>query len=144
MPFLAQGSGPYQGGVPGRPPPNNTTIIGQLDPWPGLVAPTPANCGTATLAKRQVANDTITTVVASESQSRGAKSYTITVQDSITVAPFPVLTLTGAAKQNPVGAITMTDLGSGMYTTTFQTHNALTSVTIVSSEGATSTISTFT
>ncbi|KZV98165.1 hypothetical protein EXIGLDRAFT_832424 [Exidia glandulosa HHB12029] len=45
MPFLAQGSGPYFGAVPGRAGPANTPIIGQLSPWPGVNPPPKATCG---------------------------------------------------------------------------------------------------
>lgn len=36
LPFLAQGSGPWLGGIPGIPPTSTGPIVGQLDPWPGI------------------------------------------------------------------------------------------------------------
>lgn len=162
--FLAQGSGPYIEGVPLTAQPINTPIIGQLDPWPGNVVPPGVNCAetsaapfanatrltrNATLAagliRRQTTpNDTMVALVADEIEIRGTKSYTITVQDSIITAPFPVLTLTAAATKNPVGYIIMTNLGGGMFTTTIAVHHGLDSATIVSNFGAILTITSFT
>jgi len=41
FPFLANGSGPYYGAVPGESP---LGILGQLKPWPGAVAPVTPIC----------------------------------------------------------------------------------------------------
>lgn len=45
---LAQGSGPWLGGIPGQEENLNGPIVGQLDPWPGAVAPSKAGCSTIT------------------------------------------------------------------------------------------------
>lgn len=37
LPFLAQGSGPWLGGVPGVPQTETGPIVGQLSPWPGML-----------------------------------------------------------------------------------------------------------
>ncbi|KAK7062725.1 hypothetical protein VNI00_000213 [Paramarasmius palmivorus] len=44
LPFLAQGSGPWLGGVPGVPEAETGPIVGQLDPWPGVTKPAPIQC----------------------------------------------------------------------------------------------------
>ncbi|KAL0573326.1 hypothetical protein V5O48_008624 [Marasmius crinis-equi] len=44
LPFLAQGSGPWLGGVPGVPQATTGPVVGQLNPWPGVAKPTPINC----------------------------------------------------------------------------------------------------
>ncbi|KAK1230578.1 hypothetical protein PQX77_006315 [Marasmius sp. AFHP31] len=44
LPFLAQGSGPWLGGIPGVPQTATGPIVGQLDPWPGVTKPTPIVC----------------------------------------------------------------------------------------------------
>lgn len=44
IPFLAEGSGPWLGGIPGIPPTSTGPIVGQLDPWPGVNPPSPRNC----------------------------------------------------------------------------------------------------
>ncbi|KAJ7141361.1 hypothetical protein C8R44DRAFT_847123 [Mycena epipterygia] len=44
MPFLAQGSGPFEFGNYLTPPLANRTIVGQLSPWPGGIAPTTTTC----------------------------------------------------------------------------------------------------
>ncbi|KAL0949902.1 hypothetical protein HGRIS_009930 [Hohenbuehelia grisea] len=47
LPFLAQGSGPWLGGIPGQPQAQTGPIVKQLDPWPGLnPAPAVVNCAT--------------------------------------------------------------------------------------------------
>ncbi len=35
LPFLAQGSGPWLGGIPGKAQTATGPIVGPLDPWPG-------------------------------------------------------------------------------------------------------------
>ncbi|KAI3618996.1 hypothetical protein WG66_000447 [Moniliophthora roreri] len=44
LPFLAQGSGPWLGGIPGVPEAETGPIVGQLDPWPGVTRPAPIQC----------------------------------------------------------------------------------------------------
>ncbi|KAL0573327.1 hypothetical protein V5O48_008625 [Marasmius crinis-equi] len=44
LPFLAQGSGPWLGGVPGVPQAETGPIVGQLSPWPGVAKPTAIRC----------------------------------------------------------------------------------------------------
>ncbi|KAF5362621.1 hypothetical protein D9758_009603 [Tetrapyrgos nigripes] len=44
LPFLAAGSGPWLGGIPGVPQTATGPIVGQLDPWPGVAVVTPRNC----------------------------------------------------------------------------------------------------
>ncbi|ESK86953.1 hypothetical protein Moror_3350 [Moniliophthora roreri MCA 2997] len=46
LPFLAQGSGPWLGGIPGVPEATTGPIVGQLDPWPGVTKPAPIVCPT--------------------------------------------------------------------------------------------------
>lgn len=41
---LAQGSGQWLGGVPGKDLDPNGPIVGQLDPWPGAIAPPRTSC----------------------------------------------------------------------------------------------------
>lgn len=41
---LAQGSGQWLGGIPGGDLDPNGPVVGQLDPWPGAIAPPGANC----------------------------------------------------------------------------------------------------
>lgn len=53
---LAQGSGPWLGGLPGSDPNPNGPIAGQLDPWPGAVAPPKATCSQTTPAQTPKAN----------------------------------------------------------------------------------------
>lgn len=43
IPFIAQGGGPFTGGVPGAPA-KDPVIVGQLDPWPGVPKPNAPNC----------------------------------------------------------------------------------------------------
>ncbi|KAF8890952.1 hypothetical protein BD779DRAFT_220306 [Infundibulicybe gibba] len=44
LPFLALGSGPWLGGIPGIPPTATGPIVGQLSPWPGVTQPVPIVC----------------------------------------------------------------------------------------------------
>ncbi|KAI5804609.1 hypothetical protein EDC01DRAFT_644074 [Geopyxis carbonaria] len=44
VPFLARGMGPWLGGIPGTDQISNPPIVGQLDPWPGAVAPSVSTC----------------------------------------------------------------------------------------------------
>lgn len=41
---LAQGSGQWLGGIPGNELDPNGPVVGQLDPWPGAIAPPRAGC----------------------------------------------------------------------------------------------------
>lgn len=156
MPFLAQGSGPYQEGVPLKEPMSNPPIIGQLDPWPGTTVPAPADCsnvnapfspspfgnGTTNgtdVERRSAEVDTVTVLSATFARTRGETAYTVAAQDSVTTGTQAVLTLSGAQVQNNVTGIIMTSLGDGMYSTTFSVKNQLTSITIVSNLGGVTT-----
>lgn len=45
LPFLAQGSGPWLGGIPGKAQTATGPIVGPLDPWPGVGSrPAAVNC----------------------------------------------------------------------------------------------------
>lgn len=43
IPFIAQGGGPFTGGVPGAAA-KDPVIVGQLNPWPGVPKPNAPNC----------------------------------------------------------------------------------------------------
>ncbi|KAJ7579233.1 hypothetical protein C8J56DRAFT_340014 [Mycena floridula] len=44
IPFLAKGSGPWLGGIPGIPQAATGPIVGQLSPWPGVLKPALIDC----------------------------------------------------------------------------------------------------
>jgi hypothetical protein len=44
LPFLAQGSGPWLGGIPGQPQAASGPIVQQLNPWPGVTKPAQVAC----------------------------------------------------------------------------------------------------
>ncbi|KAF8890890.1 hypothetical protein BD779DRAFT_1701131 [Infundibulicybe gibba] len=44
IPFIALGSGPWLGGIPGVPKTATGPIVGQLSPWPGVTQPVPIVC----------------------------------------------------------------------------------------------------
>ncbi|KAJ7712496.1 hypothetical protein B0H16DRAFT_693654 [Mycena metata] len=44
MPYIAQGSGPFEYGNFLEPPLPTPTIVGQLDPWPGAIVPGTTSC----------------------------------------------------------------------------------------------------
>jgi len=143
MPFLAQGSGPFQEQNQLNPQPENPPIVGQLDPWPGATPPTvtcPVNVvvpPTTTPTVIPVSADEVTIVSVTFDRERAVTSYVVQAVSSDTSGDAQ-LTISGAGP-NPLGAFPMQNLGNGMYTLSFQVKSALVSLTIISSEGGVAT-----
>jgi len=119
IPFLAQGSGPYVPGNPLTPAPATCLRVGQLNPWPGAVAPQAATCTTpctplspsSSTSSSAVASSTapapgdqILSATGSLTRARGV--VTLNVQAQVN-NPNSVLSVS-AAGPNPIASQTMT------------------------------------
>lgn len=86
VPFIRDGSGPWQGGIPGATPNPDGPIVGQLDPWPGSPRPPAPNCATrppppAPQIPKANAGPAQTVLAAVQVTLTG-KSDTVTIPDS--------------------------------------------------------------
>ena len=161
MPFLASGSGPYTPGNVLTPPLTDdpVPIVGQLNPWPGDVAPAAPSCapvgptapptgGTATDTATATATTATDTATASATAVPAADNITIVSavstkarNGSFTVAvvatsddPNAILQL-GVSGANPVPSSPMTQNDDGTFSLTVLMKGKPTSVTVTSQLG---------
>jgi hypothetical protein len=150
IPFLAQGSGPYIPGNPLTPAPTTCLRVGQLNPWPGAVAPPAANCpspcafltptssAAPTSPTAPTVPDQILSATGSLTQTRGV--ITLNVQAQVN-NPNSVLSVS-AAGPNPIAPQIMikgTTLTGGVTNWSLAVAvkaNKPTSFTVTSSGGA--------
>jgi hypothetical protein len=93
FPFLAQGSGPLDGGP----------VVGQLQPWPGSVAPTPAACATTGVIIASAGADQTVNSGSLVSLSARMTRNTLGVSVSYTWTQLggPAVTCNGASTASP-------------------------------------------
>ena len=147
MPYLAKGSGPY---VPGNlltPPPSTRTIVGQLSPWPGAVAPAPTSCPatppttltTSTLPTSTPSagpsTDTITITSATTSKGQGQTTLSVTATTNNAGAKLSC----SAAGTNPIPATPITKAGDGTRSFNIRTKGNVDSVAVTSDKGGSAT-----
>jgi hypothetical protein len=144
VPFLAQGSGPYVPGTLGIAPPNETVIIGQLDPWPGAKPPAttvcaPPSSGTAVISAPTSTSTatgvrdiiTITSVVDTGKKVRGVFTVQVTAVTSDQTANL-FLSVVGPTTSNPAP---MNNLGNGIWQLAISSKAAPATVIVTSDLG---------
>ncbi|KAJ6562301.1 hypothetical protein B0H19DRAFT_1259888 [Mycena capillaripes] len=142
MPFLAKGSGPLEFGNNLAAPLPTPTIVGQLSPWPGNIAPATTSCGplpttttsaapSATPTPPSTTKDVITVVSATSRNQKGQTTTTATASSNISSAQL-FMAITGV---DNVSAQPMTKLANGQFTLAISTKGKPASVTITSSLG---------
>ena len=149
MPYLAKGSGPY---VPGNlltPPPATQSIVGQLSPWPGAVAPAQTSCPanppattlitstlpTSTPSPGGPSPDTITIVSATASKGQGQTTLAV-----VATTNNPNAKLSCAASGvNSIPPTPMIKAVDGTWSFSISTKGNVNSVTVTSDEGGSAT-----
>ncbi|KAJ6478551.1 hypothetical protein C8R47DRAFT_1287822 [Mycena vitilis] len=143
IPFLAMGSGPLEFGNYLASPPPTPTIVGQLAPWPGNIAPGTTSCPPPSSTTSSAPNSSATgpnggppdVIEILAASTRNQKGMTMTSVTALTTSPTAKLfmALTGIDNVSPQA---MTAQGGGQFSLTIATKGKPDLVTITSTGGA--------
>ncbi|KAJ6562241.1 hypothetical protein B0H19DRAFT_1143919 [Mycena capillaripes] len=144
MPFLAKGSGPLEFGNYLAAPIPSPTVVGQLSPWPGNIAPATTSCPPPSTATAPITapttpaaptknppKDVITVISAASRRQKGQSTTTVTASSNNAAAQL-FMAITGV---DNVSAQKMTKLANGQFSLAISTKGNPSSATITSSLG---------